>query len=328
MTMTDTPLPEGFTIRAPRIEDAEEVAALFNARSLADTGTPHLPLETILIYWGEPERDLEDDDWLVIAPDGRIVGFLELYEFAPYTIFDFDGVVHPDFEGRGIGSRLLEIIEARARRELHRAPAGEPVRLQTEVLSTNLAAHRLFESRGFSHIRDGLRMRIDLDAPPEVRLPDGVSIRPAVRGQDERSVWEAAEAVWQDVLDFAPMPFEEFIYYRVESLGEKFDPTLWHLAEVDGQLAGFALCLIGKAGGDDSGWVSLLGVRREFRGRGVGLALLQHAFADFFRRGYRTVSLGVDRGSLTGADRFYLRAGMREVKRLFVYEKELRGGKG
>jgi ribosomal protein S18 acetylase RimI-like enzyme len=123
------------------------------------------------------------------------------------------------------------------------------------------------------------------------------------------------------------MPFEEFQYYRVESLGDRFDPTLWHLAEVDGALAGVAICLEGKRRDDPTGWVSLLGVRREFRGRGIGEALLRSAFADFYRRGYRKVSLGVDASSLTGADRLYRRAGMREVKRGFYYEKELRAGR-
>ena len=98
--MTATPLPEGFSIRAPTLADAEEVAALFNARALADTGAKDTSVDEVLLYWNEPERDLADDDWLVVAPDGRFAAFLELYEYAPYTIFDFAGVVHPDFEGR------------------------------------------------------------------------------------------------------------------------------------------------------------------------------------------------------------------------------------
>jgi GNAT superfamily N-acetyltransferase len=322
-TNQDVSLPEGFTVRAPRLEDAERVAALINARSIADTGSPALSVSDILLYWNEPGRDLSDEDWLVVAPDDRLAAFLELYESEPYTVFEFDSYVHPDYAGLGIESALLAIIEPRARRELHRAPEGERVVLHTFSPSQATATHQILEAHGYVHIRDGLTMLIEFDSAPETSLPVGVTIRPAVIGQDERAVWETAEAAWEDHWGYAPMPFDEFRYYRIEAQSD-FDPTLWHLAEVDGSLAGVALCLPERAGFDGAGWISLLGVRREFRGRGIGLALLRHVFADFYRRGFHRVGLGVDASSLTGADRLYRRAGMQEVKREFTFEKVLR----
>ncbi len=121
-TMPGTAMPAGFSIRAPRIVDAAEVAALVNVRSLADTNAATMSVSDLLISWEDPERNLEDEDWLVIASDRQIVAFMELYQYEPFTVFEFDCHVHPSFGGLGIEQVLLEIIEARARREMHRAP--------------------------------------------------------------------------------------------------------------------------------------------------------------------------------------------------------------
>lgn len=316
-------LPAGFTIRSPRIDDAADVADLMNARSRARQGQASTSVANILLYWNDPERDLDDEDWLVIAPDGRIVAFMESYESEPFTVFELDCHIHPDFDDLGIEAVLYQTGETRARRALSRAPAGERVVLHTFAPGSDVDAHRRLEALGYTHIRDGLEMLIDLDSEPVVQIPTGVTIRPFVLGQDDLAVWEATEDAWQDHWGFAPMPFEAFHYFRIEAV-ENFDPTLWHLAFAEGQLAGVAICLAERAGFERTGWVSLLGVRRAYRGRGIGLALLQHLFADFKARGYQHVGLGVDASSLTGADRLYRRAGMREISREFIYEKELR----
>ena len=101
-----------------------------------------------------------------------------------------------------------------------------------------------------------------------------------------------------------------------------FDPGLWLLAVDGGEVAGAAVC----EERPEAGWVGELAVRRPWRRRGLGLALLRRAFVEFYRRGRRKVALAVDSQSLTGATRLYERAGMR-VERLYsVYRKELRPG--
>ena len=64
-----------------------------------------------------------------------------------------------------------------------------------------------------------------------------------------------------------------------------------------------------------------LGVRRPWRKKGIGLAILHRIFGEFYSRGVRIVGLGVDAESLTGATRLYQRAGM-SVKNHYVrYER-------
>ena len=65
-----------------------------------------------------------------------------------------------------------------------------------------------------------------------------------------------------------------------------------------------------------------------WRKRGLGLALLRQAFAEFYRHGWTQVGLDVDSESETGATRLYERAGMRVAPghAYAVYRKELRPG--
>jgi mycothiol synthase len=69
--------------------------------------------------------------------------------------------------------------------------------------------------------------------------------------------------------------------------------------------------------------VSDLGVLRPWRGRGIAATLLLHLFAEFARRGYRKVGLGVDSQNDTGATALYEKVRMRTVHQFGRYEKEL-----
>jgi ribosomal protein S18 acetylase RimI-like enzyme len=89
------------------------------------------------------------------------------------------------------------------------------------------------------------------------------------------------------------------------------------------QIAGFSLNRYRMG----SGWIGTLGVRRPWRKRGLGEALLLHSFGEFYRRGTKTVGLGVDAQNPTGATRLYQKAGMYPASEFVIYEKELRPGR-
>ena len=75
------------------------------------------------------------------------------------------------------------------------------------------------------------------------------------------------------------------------------------------------------------GWVGTLGVLKPWRKKGLGLALLRTSFAEFYKRGMKTIGLGVDASNKTGATRLYQGAGMRIASEFVTFEKELRPGK-
>jgi len=327
-TTTEPTIPRGYAVRRPTLEDADAIAALINASARAVLGAQVATADDVRTDLSDPTRNVDDDNWLVIDEGEDLAASLLLYEYPPYTTFVFHGYVHPARTSHGLGPFLLDTIEHRSRREMHRAPAGERVVLQTGVWGQNLAAHRLLESHGFSHIRDFRRMEIDVTAtPPPPVLPDAVTIRVMIRGSDERALYEAMEAAFADHWGYAPTPFDEFLHNEIDGVAD-FDPTLVFLATTGGEVAGAAICRPSHAGDETLGWVGTLGVRREWRGRGLGQALLVHAFGELHRRGKRSVGLFVDSSSLTGAHRLYERAGMREARRTYVFEKELRSAAG
>jgi ribosomal protein S18 acetylase RimI-like enzyme len=71
------------------------------------------------------------------------------------------------------------------------------------------------------------------------------------------------------------------------------------------------------------GYVGVLGVRRPWRGRGYGRALLHHSFREFRRRGATHATLGVDAANATGATQLYKSVGMRVEQEEIVWEKVL-----
>ena len=62
-------------------------------------------------------------------------------------------------------------------------------------------------------------------------------------------------------------------------------------------------------------------------GKGLGLALMKQTFGEFYKRGIKTVGLGVDAENPTGATRLYQKVGMHPASEHVTYEKELRAGR-
>ncbi|HJR79547.1 MAG TPA: GNAT family N-acetyltransferase, partial [Anaerolineales bacterium] len=103
----------------------------------------------------------------------------------------------------------------------------------------------------------------------------------------------------------------------------EFDPSLWVIAWDGQEVAGFSLNRYRMG----IGWIRTLGVRRPWRKRGLGEALLLHSFGEFYKRGTKTIGLGVDAQNLTGATRLYQKVGMHAASEYVTYEKELRPGR-
>ena len=91
------------------------------------------------------------------------------------------------------------------------------------------------------------------------------------------------------------------------------------------EIAGF--CINRPFGESDPSlaWVGTLAVRRPWRKRGLGTALLLNSLAVFQQRGYTGAGLGVDASSLTNAVALYQHAGMHVHNETLDFEKTLRG---
>ncbi len=322
---------EDFLIRPVTMSDLHTVVDLLNAWSLAYVGAAEFEPGIISAEWTSPGFSLEDSTRLVLTPEGKAVGYIEVWDVNPVPVRVWVwGRVHPDYEGQGIGTQMMEWGEARARQAIDRAPAEAQVVMDTSTISTLPVAHTLLRDRGMELTRHFYTMRIDMEAePPAPVWPEGMAVRTVMVGKEEEAVIRASDDAFRDHWGYVEQPFEELFkrWQHFMENDETFDPSLWFLAMDGDEIAGISLCWPKADGYPDMGWVGTLGVRRNWRRKGVGLALLQHSFGAFWKRGQRSVGLGVDASSLTGATRLYERGGMYVWKQYDNYRKVLRPGK-
>ncbi len=324
-------LPDGFSSRPATLDDTEECTDLFNDadREFIPEGAPgwHSPEETHA-EWTEPGSDLSSDTRVVLDGAGKIVAHQEVFTTPPHVRAIIWGKVHPDFRGLGIGSALLEWGEQRAREMIPRAPDHAAFTAQAWITAENVAAVSLLEDHGFSRSRFFHEMEIQQTEPPEPqRWPAGLELRPFDRTQ-YREVRTAVRESFLDHWGFAAADPEEDFVRAAHHLDNHphFDPDLFFVLWDGDEIAAVAECFPNADNDPSKGLVGILGVRKAWRGRGLGLGLLLHAFRAFWDRGTRTVTLGVDADSLTGATRLYEKAGMHVTMVSATYDKRLRDG--
>ena len=100
------------------------------------------------------------------------------------------------------------------------------------------------------------------------------------------------------------------------------DPGHWWIAGIDGEPAGLVMGDVQFAE-EHGGWVKTSACLKEFRGRGLGRALLQHALAVLRGAGREKAGLGVDTGNETGALALYESVGMRPLFQVDVWERHI-----
>ncbi len=311
---------EKLIIRPYDPADYPAIVELANAanRAIGDSSGP--TVEQLSNYFSAPDFDRLNDSFL-IERAGKIVGVSDLEFSAAGGRAWAAGSVHPDEHCQGIGTRLIQLTEARA---LARAEtelrAEQALSIDRNTSDANAAAIHLFEARGYRPVRTFYRMRIDLAAHVEaLPLPDGLEIRSFDPAEQAEAVYAAHQESFADHWGFEPETYEAWTHSNLNV--DNFDPSLWQVAWDGDQVAG--ICLNQQH--QDFGWVATLGVRRAWRKRGLGLVLLRNSFALFQARGCQSAGLGVDASSLTNAVALYERAGMVVHKRWFTYRKMLRG---
>lgn len=327
--MNDT--TSGFILRPPIMDDLDACVSLFNDYARHYTGQDELDRDELHNFWTTPDLKIEEDLRVMTAPDGTLVGYAEATMLDQQPVHPFVWVrVHPDYMDTDIPERLLAWAEGRAAVALHLCPPDLRVSLQTFVYPEAKPLGALFEAHGFKIIRYSFKMKVDLATEPAAPVwPEGIELRPFVREQHLEDVYRAYDEAFSDHYGYIKRPFDvglkRFSHMLLED--EAHDPDLWFVAWDGDQVAGASLCFKYASEDRTMGFLELLLVRRPWRKRGLGKALLLHTFRAFRARGMKSVGLGVDGSNLTGALRLYESAGMKIAQRYDRYEKELRPGK-
>jgi mycothiol synthase len=296
------------TFRAAERADAEAIAELVRAYDRANGGEIETDADEVRDDWTSPGFELARDALVAEDADGRLVAYGWVSRRMTEGEIGLDGYVHPDVPDRALGAELFERMERRA------AELGA-TRLVTGLLGPDRWGAELLAGLGYERTRALFRMAVDLDAPPAAPAwPEGVVAR-GFRPGDESAFHATIVDAFADEWGFEPGTLEEWRAEHVER--DSFDPDLWLLALAGDEPVG---ALVGHTLGA-GGFVRLLGVRSQWRRRGLGLALLRRSFASFWERGRRHVALAVDTENPTGAPHLYVAAGMHETHRIDRWEK-------
>jgi ribosomal protein S18 acetylase RimI-like enzyme len=283
-------------------EDAAAVAEIFAAVEETLTGRPsNFDAEAINGWWQTIPFEtntwlFEEDGTLIAAAGGQAHG----------ERGNGGGAVRPSAWGRGLGTRLIELVEERL---------GEDgaTRIHSWALAADERASELFRRHGYDEVRRFWEMAIDFEVEPP---PPEAAIE-TFRAEDGPGFHAALEEAFEDHWEPHPEPFETWWARQVAR--ENYDPSLWFLIRDGDEIAALAR----NESRTGAGYIGALAVRRPWRGRGYGRDLLRHTFREFMRRGLTRATLGVDAANPTGATHLYEKLGMHVEQEEIVWEKVL-----
>jgi mycothiol synthase len=310
-------------IRNYRERDLEPLVELINAADVVDQLEWGTSLQELRERFSLPTLQPEENVFVAQA-GGQVVGYtrLRLEKGEAESVFQTDGVVHPEWRRQGIGQRLLKRAHQQAQERLGEVTSDKAY---FDAYCEYRAAGRmaLFESFSMRPVRYFLDMAYaSLEDIPEPQFPPDIAVRAWVRGQDDEATLAAFNEAFADHWDFKPEPLEEWLHWANLP---RFRPELNLLATAGEEIAGLCLCDVNKAHiariGRREGWVDVLGVRRPYRHQGLGRALLLAGLHAMKEAGMESAMLGVDAESLTGATRLYESVGFVEHRRFVLYRR-------
>jgi len=324
-------LPEGYSQRLATLDDAEAVARVYTAAYQERGEDEIFTAEYFLSEWQEPKWDLATSSQVVLNAQGEIVGCVTVRDdFNPaHPWLDWD--VTPGTHWQAVTQVLIAWGEQRALQAMAKIQPEERFGPCTDYNADAAEQVAFIESLGYNAIRYFYRMGITLQEPPTVlAMPDGLTLRTFDYPAELEAVVAAKDDMWQDHYGYTKRPLSEIVErwrHNIET-DAKFDASLWYVATdtATGEIAGLVLCRIEDFTQPKQGYILIVAVRRAYRKKGLAQAMLTHAFAEYWQRGQKTVCLGVDASSPTGATRLYERVGMSPVVRYTHFEKEIRPG--
>lgn len=320
-------LPEGYAARPyAGPDDHPAMAGLLNEYRLF-TGDPEMVTAAQFdqnyahLTDCDPELDIvmvEQDDRLVAycrPTHDEVTEATDLVVFMPTLPAHLDeALFHPLADG--CEQHLGKWITDRPAR--YRGYAGHP---GPGIVAVDCEAAWL-EARGYEAAEWGASLRRPhLDDIPDLRLPDGIEVRP-VQPEQMRDIVAAHHECFRGEWGFSEIDERSFSHIIDDPYR---DETLWQVAwdgdTIVGQVKPFINHDENAARGYLRGYTEYISTHHEYRNRGIAGALLTRALRAIRDRGMTEAVLGVDTNNPGGAFQLYTKLGFELQTYEAVYTK-------
>lgn len=312
-------------LRGP--QDFALMAELVNAANEADGVPEASSVESMAHYYANPRNLEADRDVLIGEVDGQPVSYSRVYWHD-----DADGLrtyrsgifMHPTWRNHGIGRAIVAFNEQRIRMIAASHPLHLPKQFEILVPDAQIGAQVLLQEFGYRVVRHFFTMTLPLLAEvPSPELPAGVELRP-VETRQLRPIWDAMEEAFVDHWGFLPHDEDDYSRWLARP---NTDTSLWKVAWAGDEVAGLALNYVALEEAERIGvlqaWTEPLAVRRPWRRRGLGRALLLASQREMRARGIQAAALEVDTENPNQALHLYESCGYRAERRWDLYRKDL-----
>lgn len=298
--------------------------AVVQAAESAACGNALTNAGDILFDWADPRFSMERDALVALDELDTLVAYGYAFGNDPSDVIHLYCALNPTLDAEGLDTHLAGRLLARAQEQAAEAgldPAA--VTVGVSCLRGDVRRRELYERLGFEHQRVFQRLVIDAsDLPGQPPWPEGIEVREFRHEDDAADLHAVIQDAFRDHYHATPIPYD---VWAAQVFGdEDFDPGLVFVAREGDDAVGAVVALPIP----EFGYVEHLAVRRAWRGRGLGTALLLHAFHRLAARGHGLLGLDVDAESATGAAELYRHVGLQAWRTTDFFTRRLGRGDG
>ena len=298
-------------IRGFRWEDLDRFTHLFNEVNEIGNSEKACDPEFMGQLLSLPSLSPENDCY-VAEHLGSLVGLVMVTPEPALARTVASGGVLPSYRNQGVGRRLL-------RKAVERGEALRAAVLHVQAPAEVVEARHLLESEEFRAVKTYWQMRWERAEVPDAPLGQDFSLRPFQLDQDEEALTALQNAAFGQHWGYCPNTVEE-ISARVRL--KRCDPE-GIVFVVDGaRLAGYNWTIRASTEAGSTGWIAMTGVHPDYRGRGLGTAIVAAGMEYLAGKGVDGVELEVDSDNVPARE-LYLRLGFSRVNETVWFERRL-----
>ncbi|MBI1802325.1 MAG: GNAT family N-acetyltransferase [Chloroflexi bacterium] len=308
------------TIRHFRLEDIEAVVHMLGAE--ADfTNQPQWAMDAEGVHstWLRHHINWQSD--IFVAEVGG-----QLAAYVPMFVTRREGTLQahvwgPSFYPERGDARLDDALLTRL---VEWSVAVGATHIIGRATETDHRQHALYQRHSFVVEREYYDMlRSTLADLPDPVLPSEISVR-QYRGDDDLvRLAEIRNATFAEHYSFQPRTVEE---WRANLSASEYRAGLIFFAQDGERVVGYCLAALGRSpAAPFEGVIDNVGVRKEYRTKGIGKGLLLTGLRALRERAMTSARLGVDAQNATGAVGLYIRAGFIIRQSASYYRKPLSG---